>query len=874
MSMTSRSLVRIALLSGLAILSALGLAGGPAPAADPGPRFERDVQPILTAHCFKCHGAEKRKGGLDLRTVGGMLQGGDDGPVVVKGSAEKSILFEQIATHAMPPGKAPKLTDAQVHTIRDWINGGARADRPEESVAAVPMVREQDRQFWAFRPPVRPPVPAVQHADRVRSPIDAFVLAKLEARGLTFAPDAARATLLRRVSFDLTGLPPTPEEVAAFLADLRPDAYERQVDRLLASPHYGERWGRHWLDAAGYADTGGTDNDADIITPRDGLWRYRDYVISSLNEDKPYDRFLLEQLAGDELDDWRSAPAFTLAMREHLVATGFLRTAVDNTSATELNRPLERYQVLHDTLETVTSNLLGLTVACARCHDHKFDPIPQADYYRLMACFTPAYNPEAWLPENERHLEGGTPAEKEQIARHNADIDRRVAELNKQVADLRRPYEQRLFEAKLAKLPEVIRADVRAALAAEAGKRTEVQKYLVGKLGPLLQVTLDEVTWSLSTADRATVDKLLAERNATRTRRLSGLTIQALFEVGPPPATRLLRRGNHLTLGAEVQPGFLTVLTDPRQPPAPTAPPPGGKSSGRRTALARWLTRPDHPLTARVFANRVWQHHFGEGIVARPDNFGHSGPGPTHPELLDWLATEFVHGGWSIKALHRLIVTSTVYRQASVPGNAAPGQPNPDVVDPGNQLLWRMRLRRLESEIVRDAVLAVSGQLDPTAGGPPVPLEARKDGLVVVAEKNLPAPAAKWRRSVYLLARRNYQLSLLSVFDQPVVATNLHTAHDLGRTIAGANAHERRLPAGAGRALRRPGSRHCRCRYRNADRPGVSPGVRAAAGAARNGVEQGPAGEAEPTVRGAETGVRACTSEGAGEPLTHVAVCK
>jgi hypothetical protein len=700
-----------------------------------------------------------------------MLQGGDSGPAVVKGGAEKSVLYQQIVKKAMPPGKAAKLADAEVLLIRDWINAGAPGG-PTEKVVVEPAVTAKDRRFWSFLPPVRPEVPRVKDQGQVRTPLDTFVLANLEARGLGFSPDAAPATLVRRVYFDLLGLPPTPREVDAFLNDKRPGAYERLVDRLLASPHYGERWGRHWLDAAGYADTVGTDNDAAIIREREGLWRYRDYVVSSFNADKPFDHFLTEQLAGDELVDWRGAARFTPEIREALVATGFLRTAVDNTTEAELNLPLERYQVLHDTIESLTSNLLGLTVACARCHSHKFDPISQTDYYRLMACLTPAYNPQSWIQAQDRHLDDVSAREKEEIVQHNATLDGQVARLNGKVAALRAPYERRLFEAKLGALPAVLRADVQAALAMPAPKRSAVQKYLAEKIGPSLQVSPQEVAGRLKVEDAAAVARIQAQVAECSARRCSFGKIQALFEKGQPPPTYFLRRGNHLTPGPEVQAGFIAVLTDPKESVIIAPNSSLGKSSGRRTALARWVTRPNHPLTARVFVNRVWQHLFGRGIVTTPDNFGHSGSRPTHPELLDWLAVEFVSKGWKVKALQRLIVTSTVYRQASFRKGKPKAASDPDRVDPDNQLLWRMRLRRLESEIIRDAVLAVSGKLNPTPGGPPVPLEARNDGFVVVDEKKLTSPTGKWRRSLYLLARRNYHLSLLGVFDQPVVATN------------------------------------------------------------------------------------------------------
>jgi hypothetical protein len=759
---------------------ALALAALPARADGPAagaPRFEPDVLPVLTAHCLKCHGAGKKpKAGLDLRSAAGLLRGGESGPAVVPGSAEKSLLVQIIRKGEMPPTGNPSLSAAETALLQRWIDAGAAAEAAPAADAAAARVTEQDRTFWAFRKPVRPAVPHVRDGGRVRTPVDAFVLARLEAKGLTFAPDADPATLVRRVSLDLLGLPPSPEEVDAFLADTRPDAYERLVDRLLASPQYGERWGRHWLDAAGYADSIGGDNDPGQVFPREGMWRYRDYVVRSLNADKPFDQFLLEQLAGDEMDDWRGAPAFTPEMREHLVATGFLRTTVDHTYEDELNRPFERYQVLHDTIENLTTNLLGLTVACARCHDHKFDPISQVEYYRLLAVLKPVYNPEAWVKPQDRHLDDVSAQEKQAIERHNAEINRQVGELNGQIAALRQPHERRLFTARLATLPEPVRADTEAALATPAEKRTAVQKYLADKLGPLAQVSTEEVTRSLNDAERDRIAALGRQVAALNARRQSVGTIQAAWEAGPPPGppTYLLRRGNLVTPGAEVQPGFLAVLTDPGNPVLIGPPRPGEKSSGRRTAWARWLTRPDHPLTARVFVNRVWQRSFGEGLVATSDNFGHLGARPTHPELLDWLATEFVGGGWRMKALHRLIVTSTVYRQscASGPGVRRAGEPDPEAVDPGDQLLWRQRLRRLESEVIRDSVLAVSGTLDRSMGGPPVPIEPRPDGLVVVPDKALPTPTARWRRSLYLFSRRNYNLTLLNVFDQPVMATN------------------------------------------------------------------------------------------------------
>jgi hypothetical protein len=767
----------VTVLAGLATLSwfVSGAQAQRPPAGKP-PVFERDVLPFLTAHCLKCHGAKKPKAQLDLRTRAGLLEGGESGPVLVPGSAEKSLLFQMVAKGDMPPRKNPKLTAAQVALLKTWIDGGARAVEKTagSGAAAGHLVKERDRRFWSFRKPVRPAVPTVTQRGRLRTPIDAFLLSRLEAKGLAFAPEADRVTLIRRVTLDLLGLPPSPREVEAFLAHKGPGAYERLVDRLLASPHYGERWGRHWLDAAGYADSIGGDNDPGQMFLRESMWRYRDYVVHSFNDDKPFDLFLREQLAGDEMDDWRSAATLTPAMCEHLIATGFLRTSVDHTYESELNRPFERYQVLHDTIENLTSNLLGLTVACARCHDHKFDPIRQVDYYRLLAVLKPAYNPEAWIQPQNRYLDDVSAREKEQIERSNADIDRQTSGLARRIADLRRPIEQRLFEAKVAGLPEVLRQDVRTALATAAAQRSAVQKYLVEKLSPLVHVSPEEVRKNLKDSDRATEDALQQKIAGLNGRRRSFGKIQAIWEKGQDraPPTRLFRRGNLLTPGPQVQPAVFSVLTDAKISPLIAAPAKPARSSGRRTAWARWLTAPDHPLTARVLVNRVWQQHFGEGIVATPDNFGRQGSPPSHPQLLDWLATEFVRGGWKMKALHRLIVTSSAYRQASVRGAALDGQADPEKVDPGNRLLWKMRLRRVESEVVRDAVLAISGRLDRALGGPPVPIQPHPDGLVVVSDKDWPSPTAPWRRSIYLMARRNYNLTLLSVFDQPVMATN------------------------------------------------------------------------------------------------------
>jgi hypothetical protein len=768
--------VKMALRS-LTIVLVLGLAAGNTTAAGEGPRFERDVRPILEAHCVKCHGAQTRKSGLDLRSVRGMLAGGKGGPALVRGKAEESELYLRVADGTMPPDKAPKLDTAEVAKLRAWIEDGAIGDReepPAETATAADPLRPEDRQFWAFRLPSSPAVPAVRDGSPARTPVDRFLLAKLEAVGLGFSPEASRVALLRRATFDMTGLPPTPEEIADFCGDDRPDAYERLVDRLLASPHYGERWGRHWLDAAGYADTVGLDNDAAIIRVREGLWRYRDYVVAAFNGDQPFDRFLREQIAGDEQVDWRSAATFTPAVREALVATGFLRTAVDDTTENELNRPLERYQVLHGTIENLTSCVLGLTVACARCHDHKYDPVPQADYYALMAVLMSSYNVNAWTQAHQRHLADVAPAEQAAIDVANAEADKAVAARQAAVASVRKPYEEALLAVKLVALPGPVRAPTREALDVSPEARHAVQRYLAEKYGPRLKVEAAEVDRALGPEDRERLGELQKEIGALAGRKRSYGKLQALWESAPPPPTYLLKRGNHLTPGREVEPGFLSVLSESlgeaRLEPAEGV----VQSSGRRTALAERLTRLGSPaaaLVARVFVNRVWQHHFGRGIVATSENLGRMGTPPSHPELLEWLAADFLDHGWQVKRLHRLILTSTAYRQAAHRDGTVVG-PDPENIDPDNVLLWRRPLRRLEAEAVRDAMLAVSGSLDPTPGGPPVPLDPRPDGRIEVDVKALPTPLAQDRRSLYLLQRRNYPLSVLGVFDVPLMNAN------------------------------------------------------------------------------------------------------
>ena len=759
------------------------------------PHFEQDILPILSRHCLQCHGAQSPQQGLDLSTAASLRKGSKNGPVVMEGFSEKSLLFQRVSSRSMPPeAMADPLSDKEIETIRKWIDEGDLSQQAEAASQEViaeaeePEISEKERQFWAFRSPVRAGVPQVKNRKRVQTPIDAFVLSKLEAKGLTFSPEASRLTLVRRAYFDLIGLPPSPEEVKAFLKDSRPDAYQRLIDRLLASPHYGERWGRHWLDVAGYTDMAGLDAGQEYLRFNEGIWRYRDYVVRSFNEDKPYDRFLTEQLAGDELVEWRDAPKFTRKILDPLIATGFLRLVIDTTHEDVSNHPEKYYEVLDQIIRMVSSSLLGLTMGCARCHNHKYDPIYQQDYYKMMAVFTSGYNPEKWLQPKDRSLPDISKADQEEIKQHNEKIDPPLETLKEKLADLHRPYEKKLFEEKLKGVAEPLREETRTAFETPEEKRDQIQKFLFGKLKKILEVTPQEVGRALNETDQAVTAQLDGQIEELGSQRRSFGKIPALWDVGPQPMIRVHQRGNWQTPGGRVEPGFLAVLSAPGQSRTRKPPQTAGDSSGHRLALARWLTSREHPLTARVMVNRIWQHHFGKGIVASSENFGNQGTRPTHPELLDWLAVDFVEKGWRIKRLHKLIMTSTVYRQSSLRPEEGT-QSVAESVDPANDLLWRMNLRRMEAESVRDSILAVSGKLDLTMGGEPVPLEVTPDGLqtvlkgsttlmiitaeglqtVEVSEDDL---GSRYRRSIYLLARRNYPLTFLEVFDSPIMAIN------------------------------------------------------------------------------------------------------
>ncbi|HEY2786384.1 MAG TPA: DUF1549 and DUF1553 domain-containing protein [Fimbriiglobus sp.] len=587
---------------------------------------------------------------------------------------------------------------------------------------------------WAYKPVVKRTVPTVR--GKVTSPVDAFLLAKLESRNLTFAPAADKATLLRRVTFDLTGLPPTPNELDAFLKDDSATAYEKVVDRLLASPRFGEKAALWWLDLVRFAETDGFKAD----DPRPNAWRYRDYVIESLNADKPFDRFVKEQLAGDELFPGNPAA---------LVATGFLRHFPYEANGVDVE--LKRQDMLNDITDTAAATFLGVTLGCAKCHDHKFDPITQADYYRTQAFFA------GFLPA-DRSL-----THSEDRDRAEAEWETKTAELRMQMAAIEKPIREKAQAKERKRFPD----EYATLLDIPEGKRTPLQKQLAFLVGKQVYNRAKVDPKQMSAADKKKYDGMMKRmKELEKSKPAAGPTAMAMSEIGTEcPPTHILRRGNWHNPTTEVKPGYLSALDDRDASVTPLK-----SSSGRRSALANWIASDKNPLTSRVLVNRIWQQLFGRGIVATPNDFGVSGERPTHLELLDWLAHEFVNparkgGGviakpWSMKHVYRLLVTSAAYRQASR------GTTSGATIDPDNKLLWKMPSKRLDGESLRDAVLSVAGIINYKAGGPGVhpelPAEMKPGTWKVstdAAERN--------RRSVYVYVKRNLRYPFFAAFDAP-----------------------------------------------------------------------------------------------------------
>ena len=620
-------------------------------------------------------------------------------------------------------------------------------------------------QHWAYQSPICPPVPIASSAS-ASNPIDRFLLLALKRKGLTFSAPADRRTLLRRVTFDLIGLPPTPREMDAFLADRTPNAYEKVVDRLLADPRFGEKWARHWLDTAGYADSEGILQEDKI---RPNAWRYRDYVIRSFNADKPYDRFLREQIAGDELVDFHGAPKWTPEIEEAVTATGFLRTAVDATRDDFNAHQFTEYQVrmLNDTQTILVSSTLGITLQCARCHDHKYEPLTQRDYYRMQAFLAGGVRPDGkLLPTNRRQILAATDAEQARAKATNAAVDAAIQALSAREAALMADFRKRSLAGNLAGIPEADRAAVVLAAGIAEAQRTPEQKALLAKYKAQIELSAQALSAAFPEFKTAHAE-IAAARAAEEQKRVLAAEIRGFYDQdSTPPATPVRIRGEWSHPGDAVEPGVPGVLDSARSPFRLPAPATGATTTGRRRALAEWIVRPDNPLTARVIVNRLWSHHFGVGLVATPDNFGKSGAKPANQPLLDWLACSLTRGidgqsPWTLKALHRLMVTSSAYRQGSAL------RPLAAKIDPDDRLLWRQRPRRLEAENIRDSILYVAGALDAKMYGDPVLEETRPTGEIVPANE-----AGPGRRSVYLLVRRSMPVTFLNTFDAPIMETN------------------------------------------------------------------------------------------------------
>ncbi len=727
------------------------------------PVSEIQVRAILQVRCVACHGGTRREGNLDLRTVASRLKGGKSGPALVPGKPDESPMYKRIVNGTMPPERAAKLaavelaTPPEIEKIRAWIAAGAPEAAPAQTAEST--VQEKDRQFWSFQPPKRPAVPNVKAKELVRNPIDAFVLAKLETKGLTYSKEANKLALMRRAYLDLTGLPPTPKDIFEYEQDQSPDAYEKLIDRLLASPHYGERWGQHWLDLAGYSDSEGFGQDDGI---RRFAWRYRDYVIRSLNADKPYTQFLTEQLAGDEMaNDWKGkkGPA-SQEVVDRLAATGFLRATPDQTDSYERGLIAERMNVVADEVEVLSSSVMGITVGCARCHDHKYDPIPQRDYYRLSAILQAAYDPYEWTLPSKRIAEIAPADELKQTETWNAPLEIELKKLQDQLKEVTDPFRVQILEERLAALPKEVRDDLRTAAAIKADARNDLQKYLAEKFKATLEINDRELIRKYPELQDK-LPSLQKELQTVRGKMKPNPHIRILSDNQEPSVNYLLRRGDPVGFGDPVDAGVPTVLQNAALQNYSIAPPFAG-ATGRRLALAKWLTQPNHPLTARVAVNQLWLRHFDRGIVASVSNFGRSGATPSHPELLDWLATEFVQKGWSMKAMHRLMTTSQAYRQSSKVESQATL-----AADPDNALLSRMPLRRMDSDTLFDSLISVAGQADLTPFGPPSDIEISPSKEVLVK-----AATAGYRRSIYILHRRQTPVSLMDSFDQPVMTPN------------------------------------------------------------------------------------------------------
>ncbi len=692
--------------------------------------FQTKILPVVAENCAKCHSGSKPQSDLAVTSYDLLLQGGKHGQAIVPGSSQTSLLIQYVKGE-----KSPQMP----------LGGTLPAARLAELAAAIdamaPVVaRRQARDEyleWLLKPPKAPAIPSVENAGWVKNPIDAFVLGKLESKKMRPAPAADRRVLIRRAYYDLIGLPPSPEEVAAFLADQDPHAWDKVIDRLLADPRYGEHWARHWLDLARYAESDGFAVD----TERPTAWRYRDYVIRAFNKDKPYDLFIQEQLAGDEVEDKRVTEK---DRSERLVALGFLRMApweADATSQQQL-----RQDFLNEITASTASVFLGLTVGCAQCHNHKYDPIPQRDFYRFQSFFAAMATEERPAP----FLDDEDPAG---MKRQSRSFEDQVEQARQQVDRRKEALKARFIESKHLQ-PDA------PAVAEFMQELNVANAFFQERNDPIFK----ETVWKdyLAATDELHRLEELEQRYRPVAYSVKDLVPPLVPEV---PATYILRAGDLSAKAEKVDAGFPECVAGAA---TPAKVPFRGDSTGRRIALAEWIASPENPLTARVMVNRIWQYHFGEGLVRTPSDFGKNGSRPTHPELLDWLATQFVERKWSIKAMHRLMLTSATYQQST---SHPEWKPYSDV-DPGNELLWRMNWGRLEAEVLRDSLLDISGRLNPAHGGPGALLDAPAD----VADgfeffKWFPSDEAQQRRrTIYTFQRRSVVNPMLEVFDAANIA--------------------------------------------------------------------------------------------------------
>jgi hypothetical protein len=737
--MTKAALDR--LLSTLAISAFLLTSTLPVSGQVPQPElFSKSIAPLLSGRCIQCHGQGAPMSDLDLRSREGMLKGGKHGAAVVPGNAEASSLYRHLTGSVQPQMPlGGRLTSQEIALFKSWIEQGAAWDGAAAGALLTSSVPPEkkftagQRKYWAFQPVNKPAVPITADQSWTRNPLDAFVLAKLADKKIRPNQPADKVTLLRRATLDLIGLPPTIEEVQAFLSDNSPDAFAKVVDRLLASPKYGERWGRYWLDLARYADTNGF--KADEVRPN--IWRYRDYVIQSFNEDKPYDRFVREQIAGDELYPQDKSARIAVAFNRHYT---------DETNQPVLE--LRRQEMLNDVTDTVASVFMGLTYGCAKCHDHKFDPILHKDYYRLQAFFANMRADDKLTLLKDDKLE----AYNQQLAAWDAqtkDFRNQMHSLVEPIGKARSDY----YSIRFSK-------GTKEALNPPPKDRTPLQSLLAIYATPQITYKDDDLAKELKGEQAKQYANLAAQLKAFDSIKPVAPLAQTVIDNGHvAPKTFVLAGGSWDAPKEEVQPGFLSIL-DPVDPKI--VPPEGLNSTGRRSVLANWLADPKNPLTTRVIVNRVWHGHFGTGIVPSTSDFGVMGERPSNPQLLDFLTATFVENGWSIKKLHRMIMLSNVYQESS------DAQDKALAADPDDKLMWRYPRHRVEGEVIRDSMLLTSGLLNPKMGGPGIHPELPAGTLAPGTVWNVEKDSSEVnRRSVYIFSKRVMTYPMFEAFDAP-----------------------------------------------------------------------------------------------------------